>query len=448
MTRLDTSSLFPGQQLSRAVYSAPGAKIMPRGAVLTRESIAALRAFTGDLFFGFPTAARAPAIAAQPGPSPVPPAAEAPAPVPEAGNSRDWLIRLKHAEEIAGDRAVRWAEMPLRIPRETDPWLDRSDAARSRGALDPSASPDALARLRAEHVAQARHALVRLATGRDRTVAAAQTIVAAQMDVMLACPGRFAGIALGAARDPDYLPDQAVSTAALSIAIAAHLGWPEADVRRAGLAGLLCDLGMLRVPEAVRAGDAPLGEFEINRVRRHTALTVAMLSACADADELVLHACYQHHEREDGSGYPTGARGARIGDLARVVAVADSFSAAVAPRPYRLFVKRPYEAMTEMIRLASSGKLDRSTVRALVGAAGLFPVGSWVRLSTNDKGLVLAANPAQPSRPIVFVPARPEWSPVAELGPGMTVDLAECEPWEASIVQPLDAPAPAPRAAA
>lgn len=471
MVPLDLTTLRPGQRLSRAVYSSMGAKLLPRGARLTAQSITSLRGYSGALYLGFPGAMRASSRSSEvapPAPDTLLPASVLLRDLPttpeeaddelrpdpevervEAASVRAWLIRLKHAEDIVGERRDRWEALPTDVERGMDPLLPAAVGARVRSTPGPWPVGDAMDRFRAERVDELRITLLRISAGRERTAEHPLRLVDELIARLLAHPERFTQLALHAGRDPDYLPDQAFSTGVLSIAVAARLGWSAEDVRLAGLAGLLCDCGMARVPAAIRSADKPLDEVEINRVRRHTALTVAMLSAVAGVDERVIRACHQHHEREDGSGYPHALRGKQIGALAKVLAVAEAFAAAAAARPYRLYIKRPYDAMAEMIRLAAAGKFDRQTVRALVEIAGLFPVGSWVRLNTGERAMVIGSNPEAADRPIVRVVASPRAA--GQDRPtefGRTIDLAECEPWELSVSQAIDGAAPGAAAAA
>lgn len=72
--------------------------------------------------------------------------------------------------------------------------------------------------------------------------------------------------------------------------------------------------------------------------------------------------------------------------------MADVFAALTSPRHYRRN-KLPYVAMEQIVRSAAAGQFDKPAARALVQAAGLFPVGSFVRLSSNRIARIVAANP-------------------------------------------------------
>src|SRR5690606_33308988 len=110
---------------------------------------------------------------------------------------------------------------------------------------------------------------------------------------------------------------------------------------------------------------------------------------------------HQHHEREDGSGYPRGLRAGAIHDIARLVGIADAYAAAVSHRPYRSRATR-FAVMRALVEDACRARLWRDAVRALIQTVGLFPVGSFVRLSDGRIGQVAAAGGrARAARPII-----------------------------------------------
>ncbi|MCX5662862.1 MAG: HD domain-containing protein [Planctomycetota bacterium] len=246
-------------------------------------------------------------------------------------------------------------------------------------------------------------------------------------------PTRFTQLALLCPRREDYLPDHAYTVTVLAMAIAARLNWPVDDVRHIGRAGLVYDLGMLMVPERIRSGACELTDIDRSRVQRHPVFSLAMLQTVEGVPPIIQLAAYQHHERENGSGYPTGARREALCDYARVLAVADCFAATTEPRHYRK-PKLPYTAMEETLRSTATMALWKPAVRALLSAAGLFPVGSYVKLSSGKSAHIIACNPAQLDRPTVQVLTE-------EGGPdGPPIDLMTVPPGQLTVVRPIHSP--------
>jgi len=129
---------------------------------------------------------------------------------------------------------------------------------------------------------------------------------------------------------------------ALEIASALDLA-PTRDLdeptrRIVAVAALLHDVGKIGVPDAVLRKPGRLTEAETETVRQHPSMGAVIAGAVPGLEEMVpgtLAAIRHHHERWDGGGYPDGLRGEAIPFIARLLAVADSFSAMTSDRPYR-----------------------------------------------------------------------------------------------------------------
>lgn len=260
----------------------------------------------------------------------------------------------------------------------------------------------ALIERRERRVATIRRVYRALEHGESCTSAELEAVVDQLYAELLDHRERFTQLALLCPRREDYLPDHAMCVVVLAMGTAAQLRWPEPAVKQAGLAAMLADVGMMFIPHRIRTGGEQLSELDRSRVQRHPAYSVALLERIENLPPMVALAAWQHHERENGTGYPHQLRGEAICDPARVLAVCDVFAALTSPRRYRENLL-PYVAMEQMVRQASAGQFHKPACRAMCQAAGLFPVGSFVRLSNRKVARVLAANPNQLDRPTVQV---------------------------------------------
>jgi putative two-component system response regulator len=120
----------------------------------------------------------------------------------------------------------------------------------------------------------------------------------------------------------------------ISVAIAKHLGLPSETIEKIRLAGLVHDIGKIGVREAVLNKPGSLSDEEFEHVRLHSVTGERILQPIVDDGE-ILKAVRHHHERYDGTGYPDGLKGEQIPQLARIIAVADTFDAMTSERPYR-----------------------------------------------------------------------------------------------------------------
>lgn len=121
---------------------------------------------------------------------------------------------------------------------------------------------------------------------------------------------------------------------AYSFQIAQELGQDEKEQRRTLLAALLHDVGKIGVPDPILRKPGKLTDDEFEAIKQHPMMGSIIVGA-VPGFEGALDAIRHHHERWDGQGYPFGLGGEEIPLLARIMAVADAFSAMTTDRPYR-----------------------------------------------------------------------------------------------------------------
>jgi HD-GYP domain-containing protein (c-di-GMP phosphodiesterase class II) len=110
-------------------------------------------------------------------------------------------------------------------------------------------------------------------------------------------------------------------------------------------------------------------------------------------------AALEHHERENGGGYPRKLTGDKISLYAKIIAVACSYEAQTNTRPHRA-AKDGFSGMVDLLK--NEGKqYDDTVIRALVFSLSIYPIGLYVLLSNGKKGQVVDVNPENPRYPIV-----------------------------------------------
>ncbi len=229
----------------------------------------------------------------------------------------------------------------------------------------------------------------------------------------------------------EYLFVHSVHVALLAMALARESGLGQEDVVRLGLSGLFQDLGMLRVPGEIRFAPRKLDENERSIIERHPGYTVNLLEKHGVSDRKVLNICYQSHERCDRSGYPRRHHRMYIHPFARLLAVADVFAAATCPRPYRQPLS-PFSAMALLLDEVKRQRLDGEVVKSFLDIVSLFPIGSYVKLSSGATARVIRANGGKHTRPVV-VPLRPDGTET-----GKELDLLRFE--DIKVVEALSGP--------
>ena len=122
--------------------------------------------------------------------------------------------------------------------------------------------------------------------------------------------------------------------ARVAVRLAQHLGWQGQRLNTVYMAGILHDIGKIGIQEDVLRKPVGLTDAEYAHIQQHPSMGYKIL---ADIKQLsdVLPAVLHHHERWDGRGYPDGLAGEAIPEIARIIAVADSYDAMTSTRPYR-----------------------------------------------------------------------------------------------------------------
>lgn len=204
------------------------------------------------------------------------------------------------------------------------------------------------------------------------------------------------------------------------------------DVRAVELltiGGLLHDLGKAVIPREIlnKPGSLDAGEYEI--VKRHPAEGERLARASGVQDERILSLVMTHHERWNGTGYPSKLKGEDIPFLGRITAVADVFDALTSRRVYK-------EAYTNnraigTILCETQHKFDRRIVRVLLRSLSLYPPSTMVELSDGSVGVVLAASDSNLLQPDVFIThgpdgRKPKGMTVLRLSRGSNLFIRRC----------------------
>lgn len=223
-----------------------------------------------------------------------------------------------------------------------------------------------------------------------------------------------------------------IHVAILATKMGIGLGYYGRELERLALGGLVHDAGIFAVPQSFVTKSGRLSPDERRVVERHPELGgAAILRAGSEyhwLSQLVKHA----HERSNGLGYPNRLKERQISEMAQIIGVADIFDALVSTRPYRRRLL-PHQAIKELL-VAERTAFPREIVKALVEQLSVYPLGTVVRLSTGEEGVVVAVNVRYPLRPVVRVEERG----LSEGSAGRKVDLSLTP--LVGIVDALEAP--------
>ncbi|MEO7424881.1 MAG: HD domain-containing phosphohydrolase [Fibrobacteria bacterium] len=220
-----------------------------------------------------------------------------------------------------------------------------------------------------------------------------------------------------------YLYQHALDVAVTAIILANKLKYTQREIEELALGCLLMDLGKVVFPDTLMNKLGSMSEQEQQLYREHPALGYSILRQNDRIGITTSHVAYQHHERQDGRGYPRGLRGdnqiplktlspkkGMIHRYAEIAAVADTYISMLSPMPNTVAPLSPDEAMRTVIKSAGS-HLNRAVVDAFIAIVPVFPVGSRViiiedkkyRKYTGFSGVVARCSLAQPEKPILLI---------------------------------------------
>ncbi len=141
------------------------------------------------------------------------------------------------------------------------------------------------------------------------------------------------------------------------------VGLTKADIKKIKIAGYFHDLGKLIVPNDILNKNGQLTEQEYNIVKQHPFYSYQILEGISELEEIKNWAAF-HHERLDGSGYPFKLRESQLSVQARIMGVADVFTALMEDRPYRSGMDKE-QALKILKNMVANGKLDGELVAIL-----------------------------------------------------------------------------------
>ena len=256
--------------------------------------------------------------------------------------------------------------------------------------VQPVGMDDELGRA-AKLVNKSRQAVVSMFTearmGNVVNLASAAPLVEEIANSVMRNPGALIGLARLKEAD-DYTYMHSVAVCALMIALARQLGLSDEQVREAGVAGLLHDVGKMAIPLAILNKPGRLSAQEFTEVQGHPGAGHRMLLEAGGVSQMALEVCLHHHEKMDGSGYPDGLQGEQISQFARMGAICDVYDAITSNRPYKEGWC-PADSLRQMAEWGRNGHFDQTMFAAFVKCLGIYPVGTLVRLKSERLGVVV-----------------------------------------------------------
>ena len=207
-----------------------------------------------------------------------------------------------------------------------------------------------------------------------------------------------------------------VNVATLALLLGRRLGLDEGTLTALAESALLHDVGKRQIPTEILQKPAPLNKREWRIVQRHPVTGADILARASGLGALTPTVALEHHREFKPGGYPD------LDDqtphmLSQIVAVVDTYEALTGARPYREPLV-PEEACLILARMAGE-KLNPALVKAFVSLVTFFPLGSVVRTSRGEVGVVVRTSESDPLHPVI------ELVESGSRATGLRIDLAE-----------------------
>ncbi|MGG4146417.1 HD-GYP domain-containing protein [Paenibacillus algorifonticola] len=197
----------------------------------------------------------------------------------------------------------------------------------------------------------------------------------------------------------DYSYRHNIGVGVLSTLIGKWLDMDERDLMQLTMAATLHDIGKTKISNEILNKPALLDPKEFDLMKKHTIFGYEMLKETVGINHIQALVALQHHERQDGSGYPLGLRSEQIAPLSKIVAVADVFHAMTSDRPYRRALPF-YETLIQMNNNIF-GEFDPQISKLFMDKMMQSMLGHQVLLTNNEIGSIVLINPQNALRPLV-----------------------------------------------
>ncbi len=219
----------------------------------------------------------------------------------------------------------------------------------------------------------------------------------------------------------------------IAMMIARAKNWPAEKIKDVAFASLFHDIGKIKVPTAIVRKQTPLTEPENNYLKQHTKYGVDLASNIESFPESAKTVIAQHHEYNDGSGYPEGLKEDQIDEITQVVAVANAYDNLCHPNVVSE-QKIPYVALSYLYKNGQK-RFNQENLNILIKFMGVYPPGTAVQLSNDTVGLVISVNTKHILYPNVLI-----YDPTVPRTQAPIIDLAEKDIQIVSAILPNKLP--------
>lgn len=255
--------------------------------------------------------------------------------------------------------------------------------------------------------------------GRIPESSGALQVVEELKDLMGTEKNALVGLSLIKSYD-EYLFNHSVNVSVLALALAGEVNVPAEDLNHIGLAGLLHDIGKTHTPKEITLKPGKLTPEEWAEMKKHPIRSQEIVSKMDGISDLTSRLVLEHHIHFDKKGYPELPEGHKVHAYSQLISVADTYDAMTTLRPYQAPFA-PKDALDLMEKKLVGKIIDPQYFEAFVKMLGIYPIGTLVRLDTNEIALVVDVSSGNYLLPRVKVVSDPSGKRLVE---AIDLDLA------------------------
>ncbi|MFQ5442126.1 MAG: HD-GYP domain-containing protein [Thermodesulfobacteriota bacterium] len=197
----------------------------------------------------------------------------------------------------------------------------------------------------------------------------------------------------------NYLYNHSVNVSILAVSLANAMELSPDDIHAVGVGALLHDIGKTGVSEEIIRKPGGLSSEEWAKVKEHPLLGSEIVKRMNGVVETTQRVVYEHHIKYDHTGYPETHN--QLHPYSQILTICDAYDALTTLRVYQK-PHTPVEALRIMNNF-SGRNFDPDILKAFSDMIGIYPVGTMVRLSTNEIAIVTKINPESPDLPLVKI---------------------------------------------
>lgn len=198
----------------------------------------------------------------------------------------------------------------------------------------------------------------------------------------------------------NYLYRHSLNVCLLSVKIGIWMNMNKSDLVNIALGGLLHDVGLVTMEDIISL-PRKLKHKEIQIVNMHSARSANILEKVKDLAEDVISAVRSHHKRLKDRDFARKLNHEKLQRMTQIIGLADVYEAITHSRSYRK-AKLPHEGIKELVE-KESDNFQAKIIKSLIDNIGIYPMGSWVRLTNGKIGLVVSINKDYPLRPKINI---------------------------------------------